>query len=239
MDAIKLIFDRLDDWRHLPSYQLERRADIFFAIYLRDFLQDHLKVSLRPQLVPEFPLHLKTLGFGSANNQSVKVDYVAVSEDLTRVFLIELKTDMASFRDKQFDYLKLARDKGIHKLLDGILQICRATQSRAKYVHLLRLLDAIGMIALPTNQLDVLPSKGKVDHIDFDKLPKDIVRIPECKPEILYLQPYLRSCDNSENTIGFDKFADWLLKFGDPFSVRFRHSLQTWHDDAKRNSTVK
>jgi hypothetical protein len=24
------LFDRLDAWRHVPAYQLERRADIFF-----------------------------------------------------------------------------------------------------------------------------------------------------------------------------------------------------------------
>jgi len=32
--TINELFDLLDDWRNLPSYQLERRADIFFAIHL-------------------------------------------------------------------------------------------------------------------------------------------------------------------------------------------------------------
>jgi hypothetical protein len=34
MKQIDTLFDRMDAWRHLPNYQLERRADIFFAMYL-------------------------------------------------------------------------------------------------------------------------------------------------------------------------------------------------------------
>ena len=29
------VFDRLDKWRHFPNYQLERRADIYFAVPAR------------------------------------------------------------------------------------------------------------------------------------------------------------------------------------------------------------
>jgi len=31
---IEKLFDLLDDWRRLPAYQLERRADIIFAVHL-------------------------------------------------------------------------------------------------------------------------------------------------------------------------------------------------------------
>jgi len=35
---LQTIFRHLDCWRHLPAYQLERRADIFFSAYLsREF----------------------------------------------------------------------------------------------------------------------------------------------------------------------------------------------------------
>lgn len=34
MDPITQLFDRMDDWRHFPNYQLERRADIFFCSLL-------------------------------------------------------------------------------------------------------------------------------------------------------------------------------------------------------------
>ena len=36
---IDRLFDRMDRWRHLPSYQLERRADLFFSLYLPEVLQ--------------------------------------------------------------------------------------------------------------------------------------------------------------------------------------------------------
>ena len=36
---INQLFNNLDTWRHLPNYQLERRADIFFSLYLAEVLQ--------------------------------------------------------------------------------------------------------------------------------------------------------------------------------------------------------
>lgn len=38
MIKIEEIFDWLDRWRQLPAYQLERRADIFFALYLPEII---------------------------------------------------------------------------------------------------------------------------------------------------------------------------------------------------------
>lgn len=38
MDRICALFDRMDNWRHLPSYQLERRADLIFSLYLPEVL---------------------------------------------------------------------------------------------------------------------------------------------------------------------------------------------------------
>jgi len=47
MNRIDAIFDRMDVWRHLPSYQLERRADLFFALYLPEVLNT----------MPQFTVH--------------------------------------------------------------------------------------------------------------------------------------------------------------------------------------
>jgi hypothetical protein len=38
LKQLSALFDNMDVWRHLPAYQLERRADIFFSIYLSDLL---------------------------------------------------------------------------------------------------------------------------------------------------------------------------------------------------------
>jgi hypothetical protein len=62
MDRINQLFDHLDNWRHLPNYQLERRADIFFSLYLKDVLEARLGFAIRDPLIPGFPVHLKTIG---------------------------------------------------------------------------------------------------------------------------------------------------------------------------------
>jgi hypothetical protein len=52
MDPITDLFDRLDAWRHFPNYQLERRADIFFALYLPEVLESTLGIAITPRFRP-------------------------------------------------------------------------------------------------------------------------------------------------------------------------------------------
>ena len=95
--TIDRVFEVLDGWRHLPDYQLERRTDIFFALFLPEVLQERFGLAQMPKLIPEFPI--KKIN----NNQSTKVDYLALSDD--RALLVELKTDMASKGEKQEKFL--------------------------------------------------------------------------------------------------------------------------------------
>ena len=55
MHAIDPVFDLLDRWRHLPAYQLERRADVYFALYLPEVLEAVTGTPIDPRLVPELP----------------------------------------------------------------------------------------------------------------------------------------------------------------------------------------
>ena len=111
------IFELLDKWRHLPDYQLERRADIYFALFLPDVLEARYGPC---EIIPEFPLRLGTLWpKGSRTllpdkkrkwqNLSVKVDYVAFTKDPQAVYFVELKTDLKSLKDDQNAYLKRAK----------------------------------------------------------------------------------------------------------------------------------
>jgi len=107
---VAALFDCLDAWRNLPAYQLERRADIFFGLFLPLALDHYLKprdISVDPHIIPEFPLGQ------SDTNRSDKADFFAVSRDRERAFLIELKTDMGSLRDSQEDYLNRAVARGL------------------------------------------------------------------------------------------------------------------------------
>jgi hypothetical protein len=42
----------MDEIRKLPAYQLERRADDFFALYLKEILQEKLNVKI-DTFIPE------------------------------------------------------------------------------------------------------------------------------------------------------------------------------------------
>ena len=61
MKQYDIVFDNLDKWRHLPNYQLERRADIFFSLYLKEVIEEKYHVKLQDTIIPEFPIQLGTL----------------------------------------------------------------------------------------------------------------------------------------------------------------------------------
>jgi hypothetical protein len=55
-NPLATIFANLYRWRHLPSYQLERRFDIFLTPYLHRIVEAHTGAALHPIIVPEMPL---------------------------------------------------------------------------------------------------------------------------------------------------------------------------------------
>lgn len=198
------VFARLDDWRGFPAYQLERRADIYFALFLPLVLKEHFGLKAEPDLIPEFPLRHGTLGTNRGcigADQSVKVDFAAVSLEDCRVFLVELKTDITSKRPKQDEYLQIA--SGIHfsKLVDGICEIERQTTQKEKYANLIKRLKQIGVKELP----------------------------PKLQPEIVYVQPKesKRSDVNKADYIYFAEFEAMIKGRGD-IADRFAKSLRGW-----------
>ncbi|MGA7845141.1 MAG: hypothetical protein WCB17_11375, partial [Dehalococcoidales bacterium] len=76
MDRINDIFDKMENWRNLPKYQLERRSDLFFAIYLKEVVEAKFGVLLKDQIIPEFPIHKKTIKLASSGEESCNVDFV-------------------------------------------------------------------------------------------------------------------------------------------------------------------
>ena len=53
------LFDLLDQWRYLPSYRLESRADAVFGLFLPHALDRHLAprgIAIDPRIISEFPL---------------------------------------------------------------------------------------------------------------------------------------------------------------------------------------
>ena len=204
-DLIQQLFANLDAWRHFPAYQLERRADIFFSLYLADYLKSAFRYDVQA-IIPEFPLRVGTLKKGSEKlNKSYKADYLCILKTPRKVLLIELKTDPESRRGPQDTYLQEARHARFLSLLRGLRQIYHATNARPKYRRLLEVLEKVGAVSAVT------------DH-DFQ------IESDDLEIEITYLQPQ----GEGDNIISFHQFAEFVGKKQDTLSQRFSISLKRW-----------
>lgn len=201
---IDQLFSLLDNWRLLPAYQLERRADIFFALYLEHIIGDILNLKVL-KIIPEFPIHKKTLD-KDHTNQSFKMDYLVVCE--TKVLFIELKTDSSSINEKQHHYLQQAKEANIPKLINGLLQIYKATNQKIKYARLLEHLVAIDWL-----ELEELNWTNTSDNHSI---------------EIIYIQPNSEENTNGYSIIPFDKVAASIEKIKSCMALRFAKSLRSW-----------
>jgi hypothetical protein len=222
------LFTILDAYRNLPAYKLEPRADPFFALFLPQVLSGHLGVKLHPTIIPELPLRRGTLWPEDKDSpsKSVKVDYIAFNEDCSQGYLIELKTDAASRRDKQDDYLKDARRVGLRALIDGVLTICQDTSSHSlpKYVHLLHALAKLGLVSVPNAVYDhafPAPRRGMAEAL---REVRNLVPADAAPLEIIYIQP---GPDEDHRHITFEEFASRVEDQGEVGKV-FAAYLRKW-----------
>ena len=222
MNLVDRLFDHLDDWRHLPNYQLERRADVFFSLYLAGVLAAKYCCAIQPIIVPEFPLRIGSITNPENANKSFKVDYFALSEHGDQAFLVELKTDSTSRREKQDWYLRKASEAGLKTLLRGVLDIFAATAAKRKYYHLLLLLEELKLLAIPPFMKELARKDSLVGITEASR--GVIVECGEVTPRIVYIQPH----GDSENSISFNFFANVVRRHDDELSVRFAKSLDAW-----------
>jgi hypothetical protein len=151
---IENVFDRLDAWRHLPAYQLERRADIFFSRYLIGVLSEITGDDLEEEIIPEFPIKRDLIWPGRRSNQSVKVDYVVTAKNRKTVYFVELKTDTVSRREQQdtYDtYLQRAKEIGLRAILERLKDILLRTSAHQKYHHLVAACESLSFWSVPEN----------------------------------------------------------------------------------------
>ena len=214
------VFELLDRWRHLPAYQLERRADILFALFLPEALHKALGVPINPTLIPEFPVK------NQDDNQSSKVDFLTLQDSpdgkpAKRAFLVELKTDMASRREEQDRMLRYAERRGVKKLIIDVLEICAATNQKPKYVHLLNLLSEVGLIDYKEALWPVQQGYSALlrEMTEEVKGRKDWPSL-----EVVYVQPRLPKVPK---VIDFEQFADTIERKGEVGLVFARH-LRKW-----------
>ena len=218
---IERLLHLLDTWRHLPAYQLERRADIFFGLFLPDVLDQHLLprgLVVHRRLVPEFPLRQ------AGSKRSDKADYLALSRDGRHAFLIELKTDMNSLRKKQKCYLARAANRGMAELLSDVKTMAKTNGPRArrKYFHLLQAIADLGLLKLPAELGEKIygSPRGVYQCIDDISIAPTLPQI-----EIIYVLPEAR--DGIDKYIDFEDFARVAEKTGE-VGQRFAMSLREW-----------
>ena len=237
--TIAHLFDLLDRWRHLPAYQLERRADIFFALFVPEVLGKHLKVDINPILVPEFPIKKET------NNQSKKADYLALSKDGERAFLIELKTDMRSIDEDQIKFLKCTARKGIDEIVEGLKSIAKSEsvrrnpQTRGQYFRLFHELEECGLIKIPNrDDLEKLLPSGQCRTPEYEKCIEK-VEIGKCPRslEIVYILPderaeKIEALKRDIRKIYFKDFSEHAKQQG-IIGRRFSKSLDCWKKQAE------
>ncbi len=137
---INQLFNNLDTWRHLPNYQLERRADIFFSLYLAEVLHEQKFLELVGELsiIPEFPCRIGTVDCQSESNRSFKIDYLVTSETSRKACFVELKTDNGSVAHTQIVNMQKACAKSLGSLTSAISnQIMDNTNAGSKYSYLI------------------------------------------------------------------------------------------------------
>jgi hypothetical protein len=227
MDPLDAIFAHLDRWRHLPAYQLERRADIFFSAYLKGVIEEATNVPLEDEILPELPIKCDLIRPDRLTEQSVKVDYALFAKDRSRVFFVELKTDSASRRDVQDDYLKAAQELRFRAVVEGIRSILLKTESQQKYYHLAHALQRLGYLELPADLASyVYPVRR---HGLTARLREIVVGPRDSEIEVIYVQP---KATEGNRCVDFEQFAKYVSRFSDPVSVHFARHLGIWRDDA-------
>ena len=245
--TVERVFELLDDWRHLPAYKLEPRVDIFFALFLPEVLRKHFSLDTNPILIPEFPIKK------SVSRQSIKVDYLALQISRSGKFagkavLVELKTDMASIRERQCFDMKEAASRGLHKMVCDVLDICKTTKEKAKYVHLLRKLSRLGVIDSAgedvERKIESLLQYSSVNRCESDWRAKASQRGKEFREtlcelkvtkllknpsvDVIYVQPKCR--EGGCPAIDFMRFANFIERGEGNGAVRrlFACYLRQW-----------
>lgn len=227
MNQLEAVFANLDRWRHLPNYQLERRADIFFSVYLKGLMEEVTGVALDDVIIPELPIKRELIWSDLATDKSVKVDYVLFAKDRSKVFFVELKTDAGSRRDTQDHYLEKATQLGFRKVADGICSIVRKTNAHQKYHHLVSALVGLGYLTMPDDVREFLYPAPRVGLTE--RLRQIAPTAADSAIEVLYVQP---ESTEGDGCIDFVRFAEFVERHDDPLSRVFAAHLRKWKDAA-------
>lgn len=222
------VFSQLDRWRHLPNYQLERRADIFFALFIDSFVARTEQCSIQSVVVPEFPIKRDLIWPDHPSNKSVKVDYVLFAQDRSRVFFVELKTDADSRRDAQDNYLARSAEIGFRPILEGLLTVAKHSSAIRKYYHLLAHIAQTGFLSLaPEIEARAYGPQPSPPHNVFD----GAAISPDASTATIAVR-YLEPVATSSQSYSFAQFAEHLRDLPGDLAVALCKHLDKWTSPA-------
>ncbi|MBI5214994.1 MAG: hypothetical protein HY960_04525 [Ignavibacteriae bacterium] len=205
---IQQIFENLDKWRHLPAYQLERRADIFFSVYLPEYIKREYQLEVE-LIIPEFPIKVDIAFPKAKGNRSFKIDYLFKFKNTRKIWFIELKTDTESVNEKQKKYLSSVKNTSMVMILNKIKEIIKASSSK-KYNNLITLLIQGGFVKDSEDVFDIIVG-------DYEK-------------EIVFVLPKKMKEDLEKDfrVIYNHDISSVIQSFPDELSRRFAKSLTEW-----------
>jgi hypothetical protein len=228
-EAIIQMLKNLDSWRHLPKYQLERRADLFFGLFIKKILASS-NCLIEDELfepIPEFPFRYdKNNPENPKTFHTVNFDYVLFTKEKKQnkvnSFIVELKTDLSSAGERNNSYLTKAKDTEFSEIVNNILIVAKESKSPEKYRCLLAKMSENKIIRGKQDTWEEEPHLGK--------------------PKIIYLAPFdeANPSDNKKiaalrkkgfMVIGFKEIADIIDdKQDNSFQHLFARCLREWND---------
>lgn len=212
--TISDLFNLLNRWRHLPNYQLECRADVFFALFLPEVLEKECDIKIKQPLIPEFPVD-KNKGDRGHKQQEEMLRRVACKKSLK--CLLEDVKEIAQYKNGD------------------------SKQKTQKYVHLLSHLCGLKLVkfspelyglALAKNSKGIATMLSAIELTVSNGVPL----------KVIYVQPEREQPDKNDHTvIDFDTFSDVIMKSyrgSDDVRILFACHLRKWASEKQAPGLV-
>lgn len=223
MEKINTMFELLEEWWKYPGYQLERRLDIFFAIYLEKILKKlkNIDIKTKENIFAEFPI--RKFEGNEKDYSSYNADYAVFYKNEANQFnlcLVELKTDMNSIKKKsQIEYYKNVKERNIKQIIEeGVIAIYGKSKSWIKYEVILKKLEKMNLLT-ENNKKRCKKLEWNIEKESFvdDKIKTDVVYII---PNKSHKDAKLLD-DFKNNIIDFKDITTILQSEKDIFSQKF------------------
>lgn len=159
------LFALMAGFRQFPKYQLERRLDIFIALFLPEYLSSVFGGAPVELVAPEFPLKKE------GNKASVNADYLLYrGGDDPAWIILELKTNAGSLDVVQCERYLAAKKKGLAALLGEVGEIRKGSCEEAKYGVLLQKFNDPARLSHRIEIVYLSPSSRESLENDYTKL---------------------------------------------------------------------